>query len=198
MKGTTIALLLVGIAVFCLANDTGDFVVLSLASLALLKLLPRWLHRHVSKVGKYHDEISHGLTSVLMGGNFKRFWVQQKGIARVPISVEKAKPVVSASHLGTTVFGGVYLAESAQCDSLVLTLYGLALFYAISSLKAGDLHTASVGIAMAATLGLVTHFAPDSLLCRFCLNFVGMLLLLEGIRSLWLLQRASAIQSSMD
>ncbi|MBN1828721.1 MAG: M50 family metallopeptidase, partial [Deltaproteobacteria bacterium] len=53
-------------------------------------------------------------------------------------------------------------------------------------------HTGSVGIAIGTFVGLATHLAPGTLFTRLVLNMIGVVLVFEGIRSLWHLHIAAA------
>ncbi|NQU24485.1 MAG: M50 family metallopeptidase [Candidatus Nealsonbacteria bacterium] len=193
MKLSTIVIIgVLAVPALCYAGDSRELVRLTLASLLLLAFLPPWLHRHVRKTGTYHHEISHGLMSLLTGGCFHRFHVHPNGSGVAHISGGKPKLVISAGYVGTILFGVVYVTRSAQSDGLVTTLYVLVLLYALSIIKAGDLHTASIGAVMAATLGLATQLAPGSLAVRFLLNLNGVLLICDGLFALWTLHLVSA------
>ena len=193
MKLSTIAIIsVVAVSALCYAGEAREFVRLTLASLLVLALLPSWLHRHVRKTGTYHHEISHGLMSLLTGGRFHRFHIHSNGSGLAHTSGGKPKLVISAGYIGTILFGVIYLAKSTQNDAIVATLYVLALLYALSILKAGDWHTATVGMAILATLGLATQLAPGSLAVRFLLNLNGVLLISDGLFALWTLHLASA------
>jgi len=197
MRLSTIIIAVLAVPALCYAGEAREFVRLTLASLLLLALLPSWLHRHVRKTGTYHHEISHGLMSLLTGGRFHRFHVRPNGGGVAHTSGGKPKFVISAGYIGTILFGVIYLAKSAQSDAMVVTLYFLALLYAFSILKAGDWHTAAVGMVIVATLGLATQLAPGSLAVRFLLNLNGVLLICDGLFALWTLHLASATATNI-
>ncbi|MFC1606854.1 M50 family metallopeptidase [Candidatus Latescibacterota bacterium] len=182
------------LAVFSLGlpGPQRQFAGLTLASIFMLTLVPSWMKHHLRKMGTYHHEISHGLVSMLTSGQFHKFYVHLAGGGVSVTSGGKTKLVVSAGYIGTILFGAVYLAKSAQSHSMVTALYIIALLYAFSTIKAGDVHTASVGIAIGAIVGLVTHLAPGTIITRSLLNLIGLVLVYEGIRSLWTLYLVTA------
>ena len=169
-----------------------QFAGLTLASVFVLSLLPGWMKHNVRKMGTYHHELCHGLVSLLTGGEFHTFYVDPAGGGVSVTSGGKMKLVVSAGYTGTVLFGAVYLAKSAQSNAMIAALYVLALLYAFSIVKAGDLHTASVGIAIGAFVGLAAHLGTGTLFTRMVLNMIGVVLVFEGIRSLWHLHLAAA------
>jgi len=190
MRALIIAVL--GFLAIGLPAPQRQFAELTLASLFVLTLIPAWLKHHVRKMGTYHHEVSHGLISMLTGGQFHKFYVHEEDGGVSITSGGKTKLVVSAGYIGTVLFGAVYLAKSAQSDSMIIVLYAMALLYALSVIKAGDLHTASVGIAIGAFVGLATHLAPGTIFTRLVLNLIGVVLVFEGLRSLWHLHIAAA------
>jgi len=165
----------------------GGFIIMTVASISLLWILPVVGRRHVSKVGTYAHEVSHGVVSLLTGGDFHRFHVGDQGGLCVT-SGGNRKAVASAGYIGTIVLGAVFLARSAQTDALVVALQVLAVLVALSTLKAGDLHTAAVGTTVAAILGLSSTLLPGALPTRFLLNLMGVILIWQGfkaLKSLW-------------
>jgi hypothetical protein len=180
-----------------LLASTGDggsasmFVLLTLASVGLLCFLPAVWRQHTSKIGTYAHEVSHGVVSLLTGGEFHRFHVGEWGGVAVT-SGGNRKAVAAAGYIGTIVLGAVFLARSAQADTLVVTLQVLAILLVLSTLKAGDLQTAAVGAAVAAFLGLFSTLFPTALPTRFLLNLMGVILIWQGARALWTLLVLSA------
>ena len=57
----------------------GTFILMTAASISLLWILPPGGRRHMSKVGTYAHEVSHGFVSLLTGGQFHRFYVADAG-----------------------------------------------------------------------------------------------------------------------
>ncbi len=167
-------------------DNGGTFVLLTLASAGFLCMLPVVWRRHATKVGTYAHEVSHGVVSLLTGGNFHRFHVGDWGGVAIT-SGGNRKAVAAAGYIGTIVLGAVFLARSAQADALVLTLQVLAVLLALSTLKAGDLHTAAVGATVAALLGLCSSLFPGALATRFLLNLMGVILIWQGARAIWTL-----------
>jgi len=172
------------------------FIMMTVASVSLLCLLPVVGRRHVSKVGTYTHEISHGVVSLLTGGEFHRFHVGDQGGLCVT-SGGNRKAVAAAGYIGTIVLGAVSLARSAQSGTLAVTLQVMAILLALSTLKAGDLHTAAVGTVVAAILGLCSTLLPGALATRFLLNLTGVILIWEGFKALKTLWATSATQTGM-
>lgn len=172
-------------------GDIGAFVLLTLASVGFLYFLPVVWRRHAAKVGTYTHELSHGVASLLTGGDFHRFHVGDWGGVAIA-SGGNQKAVAAAGYVGTVVLGAISLAQSARADSWVITLQVLAVLLALSTLKAGDLHTAAVGATVAAFLGLCSTLFPGALTTRFLLNLMGVILIWQGARALWTLLVISA------
>ncbi len=172
----------------------GTFVLMTLASAGFLCILPVVWRRHAAKVGTYAHEVSHGVVSMLTGGEFQRFHVGDWGGVTIT-SGGNHKAVATAGYIGTVVLGAIFLARSAQSDTLVLTLQVLAVLVALSTLKAGDLHTAAVGATVAAFLGLFSTLFPAALATRFMMNLMGVILIWQGARALWTLLVLSATSS---
>lgn len=175
------------------AGAAGTFLLMTAASVGFLYLLPVVGRRHVSKVGTYAHEVSHGTVSLLTGGEFHRFHVGDQGGLCVT-SGGNRKAVAAAGYIGTVVLGAVFLARSAQSDALAVTLQVLAVLLALSTLKAGDLQTATVGVAVAAILGLFSTLLPGSLATRLLLNLMGVILVWQGFRAMKALWAISATE----
>jgi len=171
----------------------GGFIIMTVASISLLWILPAFGRRHVSKVGTYAHEVSHGVVSLLTGGEFYRFHVGDQGGLCVT-SGGNRKAVAAAGYIGTIILGAIFLGRSAQSDALVVTLQILAVLLALSTLKAGDLHTAAVGTAVAAALGLCSTLLPGAMATRFLLNLMGVILIWQGFKALKALGALSATQ----
>jgi hypothetical protein len=167
------------------------FGLMTLTSVGFLWILPIVGRRHVSKFGTYTHEVSHGVISLLTGGEFHRFHVGDWGGMCVT-SGGNRKAVTAAGYIGTIVVGAIFLARSAQADTLIVTLQILAVLLALSTLKAGDLQTATLGTAVAAFLGLFSSLFPGALPTRFLLNLMGVILVWQGLRALKTLWRISA------
>lgn len=170
------------------------FAGMTLGSLGVLSLLPVFLLRQVSKVGIYAHEVSHGVVSMLTGGKFHEFRVARDGGVCLTSGGDR-KLVTSAGYVGTVLLGAVLLASSARDVKPGVGLYVVAFLIAVSTIKAGDLHTAVVGHITAAALGLVGAFCPGSLAHRFTLNLVGVILVWEGVKALGSLYVQSAVTS---
>ena len=169
----------------------GAFLLMTLASVGFLCLLPLVARRHVSKAGTYAHEVSHGVASLLTGGEFHCFHVGDQGGLCVT-SGGNRKAVAAAGYIGTIVVGAIFLARSAQAGALVATLQVLAVLLALSTLKAGDLHTATVGTVVAAILGLFSTLLPGAMATRFLLNLMGVILIWQGFKALRILWAISA------
>ena len=184
------------ISLLVMAGDSGvasTFLLMTMASVGFLCILPVVGRRHVSKVGTYAHEVSHGVVSLLTGGEFHRFHVGDQGGMCIT-SGGNRKAVVAAGYIGTIVLGAIFLARSAQSSALVVTLQLLAVLLALSTLKAGDLHTAAVGVVVAAILGLFSTLLPGAMATRFLLNLMGMILIWQGFKALKALGVLSATQ----
>ncbi len=166
------------------------FVILTFASVGLLWLLPVSARRYAAKIGTYAHEISHGVVSLLTGGDWHRFHVTDQGGLCVT-SGGNLRAVVAAGYVGTIVLGATFLARSAWEDTFVImTVHILAFMIALTTLKAGDLHTAAIGTAVAALLSLSSALLPGVLPIRFLLNLLGVILVWQGakaLKSLWMI-----------
>jgi hypothetical protein len=167
------------------------FIMMTAASISLLCLLPVVGRRQVSKLGIYSHEISHGVVSLLTGGESHRFHVGGQGGLCITAGGNR-KAITAAGYIGTIVLGAVSLARSVQSDTLAVTLQILAILLALSTLKAGDLHTAAVGTVVAAILGLCSTLLPGALATKFLLNLMGVILIWEGFKALKTLWAISA------
>lgn len=172
-------------------NSASPFLLMTLASIGLLWLLPVVCRRHVAKVGTYAHELSHGVVSHLTGGEFHRFHITDDGGLCVTCG-GNPKAVAAAGYIGTVVLGTIFLARSAQADHLTVTLQILAVLLAFSTLKAGDTHTAAVGLIVAAVLELCCTLFPGTLATCFLLNLMGVILVWQGFRALMVLWQLSA------
>lgn len=166
------------------------FLGMTMASLLLLALIPQAPRRHAAKAGSYTHEISHGIVSLLTGGDFHEFRVGEVGGFAVTSGGDR-RLITSAGYVGTILLGAILLARSADADALTLIFYVFALLFAITTLKAGDLHTAAVGQVIALTLGLVGFLFPESLAARYLLNLLGVILVWQGLAALRHLHVAS-------
>jgi hypothetical protein len=170
------------------------FILMTIASVSLLCLLPVVGRRQVSKLATYSHEISHGVVSLLTGGEFHCFHVGNQGGLCIT-SGGNRRAITAAGYIGTIVLGAVSLARSAQSDTLAVTLQILAILLALSTLKAGDLHTAAVGTVVAAILGLCSTLLPGALATKFLWNLMGVILISEGFKALKTLWAISATKS---
>lgn len=170
----------------------GAFVVMTGASIGFLAILPVMCRKHVAKVGTYAHEVSHGVVSMLTGGEFHRFHVADTGGLCIT-SGGNRKAVATAGYLGTILLGVIFLARSAQHQPLVVMLQVLAVLLALSTLKAGDLHTATIGVVVAALLGLSGTLFPETMLNRFLLNLMGIILIWQGWKAIKNLLLISAV-----
>ena len=172
----------------------GTFLIMTAASVVFLAMLPVMFRKHVMKVGTYTHELSHGVVSMLTGGDFHRFHVAGTGGLCITTG-GNPKAVAMAGYIGTVLLGAIFLARSAQQGPLVVTLQVLAVLIAFSTLKAGDLHTAAVGVVVAATLGLFSTLFPSTIATRFMLNLMGVILIWQGIRAIMTLFRLSVSEN---
>jgi len=181
-----------GLLAITLPASQRQFVGITLASLVVLFWLPDWIRHHVGKIETYHHEISHGLASLFSGGKFHKFHIHPNGGGMALTQGGHRHLIVAAGYIGSVLFGAIYLARSAQSDSITVLLYLVTLLYALAILKAGDRHTRTVAIAFASIVGILS---PGSLLTRLVLNLIGVVLIYEGFRSLWTLHLISATRS---
>jgi hypothetical protein len=170
------------------------FLIMTVTSVTLLCLLPVVGRHQISKVGTYTHEMSHGVVSLLTGGEFHRFHVGAQG-GLCMTSGGNRRAITAAGYVGTIVLGAIFLARSARSDVLVVTLQALAVLLALSTLKAGDLHTAAVGTVVAAILSLCSTLLPGALATRFLLNLMGVILIWEGFKALKTLWELSATRT---
>lgn len=160
------------------------FVIMTCGSIALLSVLPHKHRHHIGKIGAYTHEVSHGVVSLMTGGEFDTFRIGKQGGGYAVTSGGKRKLIVSAGYIGTILLGAIMLSRSANVTDLTVTLYILALFFAVSTIKSGDLHTAVVGNVTALLLGLSHILMPGSWVVRFLLNFLGVILVWKGLTAI--------------
>ena len=175
----------------------GSFVVMTAASIMTLWFLPHKRRHHIRKVGTYLHELCHGIASLATGGDFHHLRIHTSGGGLCLTSGGSQKIIVSAGYIGTILLGAIFLARSAQNQSsLVIMLQILAIVVAFSTIKAGDIHTAAIGIIVAAILGLCNTLSPNATITRFLMNLMGVILLWQGIHALIVLLKLSATQDN--
>ncbi|MBU0719170.1 MAG: M50 family metallopeptidase [Planctomycetes bacterium] len=194
MRVLTILMLTATLLVVVVPPVHRPFALMTLLSTALLWLLPTMIRGHIGKVGTYAHEVCHGTVSFLTGGEFHSFQVRGDGGLSIT-SGGKRVLVIAAGYVGTVLLGAIFLARSAQDESLTLILYLVAILVALSTLKAGDIHTIVIGHVVALTLGTIGLLAPGSLTERFLMNLLGVVLVWQGLVAIWDLYRLSATQS---
>lgn len=184
-----------------LQNDGGSplatLVGFSVASVCMLQLLPVTLRRQLSHIASYAHEVSHGVVSLGTGGEFHRFHVTTWGGFAIT-SGGNRKAVVAAGYIGTMILGALLLAASIQAHSPVLLMRIGALLLALSTLKAGDVHTAFLGMVTSKIMALSATLTIAPAAPIVVSNLLGVLLLWEGTRSLWTLLVLSATTSGTD
>jgi hypothetical protein len=166
-----------------------EFLVLTVASIFCLSLLPAGARRMASRLGIYVHELCHGVSSWLTGGDFHRFRVSGDGGVCVTSGGYRGL-VLAAGYVGTVLLGAVFLARSAQSGPMDTLLRGLAIRFALTTLKAADLRTVAVGAAVAGVLWLCCDLVPGALFSRFLLNLMGVILVWDGyeaLKTLWAL-----------
>lgn len=172
------------------------FIIMTLVSIMILLLLPHKKRHHVRKAGTYFHELSHGIASLATGGNFHQFYVHSNAGGVCLTSGGNHKITALAGYVGTILLGSIFLARSAQNQSLVIMLQVVAVAIAFSTIKAGDIHTAAIGVIVASVLALFSTLFPGSAITRFLMNLMGVILLWQGIYALIILLRLSATQEN--
>jgi len=171
----------------------GSFIVLSAISVVLLWIVPHAFRCYVLQVGTYCHELCHGVASLVTGGKFCQFRVHSRGGGRCLTSGGNSKIITPAGYVGTVVIGAICLARSVYHGQLTGVLQITAVLLAISTIKAGDLYTAIVGIVTAAVLGLSALW-PDAAAARITMNLMGVILVWQGFEALKTLWAISASQ----
>lgn len=177
-----------------LSPAAGSLVVLAAISVVLLWIVPRACRRHVLKVGTYCHELCHGIASLITGGEFCRFSVHSSGGGLCLTSGGNTKIITCAGYVGTVALGAICLARSVDQGPLIGVLQITAVLLAISTIKAGDVHTAVVGIITATVLGLSTLW-PDATAARITMNLMGVILVWQGFKALKVLWVVSTTQT---
>lgn len=172
-------------------SSLASLVGLTIGSLCVFHLMPITLRRHMARIATYAHEVSHGVMSLATGGAFHRFHVTTWGGVAIT-SGGNHKAVVAAGYVGTMVLAALLLAASAQSDNLLLLMRIMALLLALSTLKAGDIQTAFLGVATSKVVALSTTLTFIPAAPRFVSNLLGVLLMWEGMRALWTLLVLSA------
>jgi len=178
------------------STTASSFVFMTIASLALLWLIPHAHRHHLRKVGTYHHELCHGIASLATGGEFHKFHVHPNGNGLCVTSGGNKYITIAAGYVGVVLSGAVLLAQSINYLPAVVLLQIMTLLLAISTLKAGDLHTAAVGIIVSAALGMSSVLFPHAWMTRFLMNFLGVLLILQGFEALKVLLIVSATREN--
>ena len=170
---------------FIALSSTGStFVIMTLTSLVLLWMIPRSHRHHLHKIGTYHHELCHGMASLATGGEFHQFHVHPSGNGLCITSGGNRHIIIAAGYVGTVLAGAILLAQSIDYRPAVVLLQIMTLLLAFSTLKAGDIHTAAIGVIVSAGLGFCSVLFPNALMTRFLMNFLGVLLIWQGIRAL--------------
>jgi len=175
-----------------LSPAAGLFIVLTAVSVVLLWIVPHAFRRYALHVGTYCHELCHGVASLVTGGKFHQFRVYSSGGGRCLTSGGNSKFITPAGYVGTVVLGAICLARSIDQGQLNGILQIVAVLLAISTVKAGDLHTAIVGIVAAAVLGLSTLW-PDAAAACIMMNLLGVILVWQGfeaLKTLWAISAA--------
>jgi len=178
--------------IVAVSTTVGSFWFMTIASLLLLWLIPHTHRHHLRKVGTYHHELCHGIASLATGGEFHKFHVHPSGNGLCITSGGNRYLTVAAGYVGTVLAGAILLAQSINYLPAVVLLQIMTLLLALSTLKAGDLHTAAIGITVAAALGASSVLFPNAWMTRFLMNFLGVLLVWQGIAALKVLLIVSA------
>lgn len=188
--------LLISIPLIAFSSTGTSFIFMTLASLVLLWMIPHTHRHHLRKIGTYHHELCHGIASLATGGEFHRFHVHPSGSGLCITSGGNKYITITAGYVGTVLAGAILLAQSADYLPIVVLLQIMALLLALSTLKAGDLHTAAIGVIVSAALGLNGVLFPNAMMTRFLMNFLGVLLIWQGIEALKVLMILSATKKN--
>lgn len=158
------------------------FLTLTHVSTGMLILMPRIVRRPLGHLGVYAHEVCHGVAAIATGGKFHRFLVtHEAGVATT--SGDLRWLTLFAGYVGTVLIG-LYILVLASCvfGEPVVLVYVLAGVFLFATFKAGDVRTAIVGIVLSAVLIASTFL--DLLFHAFILNFIGVIILYDGIASL--------------
>jgi hypothetical protein len=178
-----------------LSPAAGSFIVLTAVSVVLLWIVPHQFRRYVLQIGTYCHELCHGVASLVTGGKFRQFRVHSSGGGQCLTSGGNSKFITPAGYIGTVVLGAVCLVRSIDQGQLTGILRIAAVLLAVSTIKAGNLHTAIVGIVAAAVLGLSTLW-PDAAVACIMMNLLGVILVWKGFEALKTLWAVSATQKN--
>ena len=108
------ALLILAIPVAWLLPDRYRlFAFMTLASIVLLHLAPRWLRGHVHKIGTYVHELCHGIAAWISGGEFLGFQVGETGGLAWSSGGDR-RPTAMAGYIGAVPLGAALIARSAN------------------------------------------------------------------------------------
>ena len=165
-----------------LPDEHRGFLTLTHVSVWMLILTPRWFKRPLGNVGIYVHEICHGLAAIATGGRFHQFYVTRNHGAALSSGGNVVLRLV-AGYIGT-VFIGIYVLALATCVFGLphIPVYILAAVFLAATVKAADKWTAFVGVALAVVLVGCTFL--DLIVHAFILNFIGVLILYDGIASI--------------
>lgn len=173
------------------SSTATSFVIMTICSGILLWVVPKCHRYHIFKMETYFHELCHGLASLATGGSFHKFHVHSGG-GECLTSGGNRYVVITAGYIGVILSGTILLAKSTDCFLAVGLLQALAIIFALSTLKAGDLHTVAIGVVVSAILGFCSILYPNAFLTRFLMNFLGIILIWQGIQSLKILLFVSA------
>jgi hypothetical protein len=178
-----------------LSPAAGSLIVLTAISIVLLWIIPHVFRRYALHVGTYCHELCHGVASLVTGGIFRQFRVHPSGGGVCLTSGGNSKIITSAGYVGTVVLGAICIASSIDQGQLTSIMRIAAVLLAISTIKAGDLHTAIVGIVTAAVLGLSTLW-PDAATACIMMNLMGVILVWQGVGALKVLFQISVMEKN--
>ena len=174
-----------------LSPAIGSFVIVTVASAVLLWIIPPAHRHHVRKLATYCHELCHGIASLATGGKFHRFYVHSSGGGLSLTSGGNQKIITSAGYIGTILLGAIFLARTVDHMPLIVVLQIIAALLAVSTIKAGDLHTVAVGIIASAVIGLCTLW-PNEGATQVMMNLMGVILIWHGAEALKVLLKLSA------
>lgn len=165
-----------------LPDQHQGFLTLTHVSTGILILMPSIIRRPFGHLGVFAHEVCHGVAAIATGGKFHEFHVTHNaGIAWT--SGDMRIVTLFAGYVGTVLIG-LYILVLASCvfGEPGVLVYILAGVFFFATFKAADVRTAIVGLVLSGMLVAATFL--DLLFCAFVLNFIGVIILYDGIASL--------------
>ncbi len=182
----------ISVAPIELSERARSFMLMTVWSVSILYFVPQAWRQHMKKFGTYVHELCHGASSFLTGGRFHRFHVRADGGGLCVTSGGNPKIITAAGYVGTVLVGALLISQSVSRFHAAIFLRILAALAALSVRKAGDYHTATVGLTTASLLGFWGVALPGSRAAGYMMNAMGVTLTWHGIDALIVLTRVSA------